>query len=368
MSLISLKFWKKPGLALGTWTFQNNRLATYESLISMIDTKGLTTRARVQDIFEKWAMRDRARHETRHLVFSAIASRLARGGATIADAMRPFISDEEFLIFSAGEASGDFPKSLALVVRNIHANEGMMDDVTDALLQPAGGFATILFLSFWFGVSLWPEFLRNIHLKYWPEWTLPLIYFQIWFGKYWYSIVAALGLVVLYYRSRDRWTGRVRDWFDVLPPWSIHKGKQAASFLGVVSSLINSGRTVREAMVDIREKSSPYMRWHVGRIINRYDTSGKDGLVALRTGLFNVMILDRIEDASTGRDFGATLAYAGETSLKTVLRIVNKQAKMAGTVLLGIVGSLMIYLTLVTVFGVQDATDALIKAVGGSAM
>ena len=365
MSSIALKYWYKPSLALGVYTFQSNRLATYESMLGFIEKGGSATTPRVQEIFENWAARDRKRMETRHLVFSAIATRISRGGVSVAQAMRPFISSQEYLILAAGETNDDLPKALQLIIRNIQASSGMLESIFNALAQPAMGLSMVVLLSFFFGAILWPDLLRAIPPKFWPAWTLPCINAQIWFAKNWYTFLSFFVLVAIYYRTRDRWTGKSRDFFDKLPPWSIHKGEQAASFLGVIASLIEAGRTVRESLVDIRDKSDPYMRWQVSRIIARYDTSGKDAMSSLRTGLFNTMILDRIEDASTGRDFGATLAYTGNTALKVVMRIVNTQAQSAGLALTALIGLAFFYIAAVTTFGIQEATDGLLKGMQG---
>lgn len=368
MSLRALRFMSNPMLALGVWTFQNNRRLTYESLLGFLADRDAGAKVRVQETFVTWAKRDRDRHETRHLVFSAMARRLSLGGASVAQAMRPFISTEEYLIISAGEVNGKLKKSLELIIRNLKASEGSLGTVLSALAQPALGAATLLILSYVFGKSFWPELMRAIPPKFWPSWALYCIDSQVWFAQHWYALLAVTGLIVGYYFSLDRWTGKTRDWIDRLPPWSIYKGKQAATFLGVMAALIESGRTVREAFVDVRSKSDPYMRWQISRILARYDTAGKDSMLCLRTGLFNSYILDQVEDASTGREFGPGLAEAGSKALHLVFRIVNTQAQAAGLTLTALVGFFFLYITAVTTIGIQDATEALIKGVGGISM
>lgn len=371
MTLKPLAFWRSPSLALGAFTFTNNRLATFESLLESLENRVSASTVTLQQLFEKWAARDKKRMESRHLVFTAIASRLARGGSTFAKALRPFVSNDEFLIIASGETNGDLAKALRLVVRNIQATDSMADSIASALAQPAIGVASVLMMSFGFGKGLWPDFLRGIPERFWPAWTMPCIQSQMWFATYWYSLFALFALVGLYYLSRDRWTGKSRDWADKLPPWSIYKGRQAANLLGVMSALIQSGRTVREAFVLVQDMSAPYMQWHMARIIMRYDVSGEDSLSSLKTGLFNALILDRIEDAAAGRDFGGTLSYVGDNALKVILRIVNRQAQASGLVLSALVGIAFFYIVSVSVFGIQDASETFIKTLsgaGGSAM
>lgn len=364
MSGSALSFLHNPALAMGVMTFQNNRLDTYESLIEALENRDTSTN-RIQKIFETWAARDKKRMESRHLVYTAVATRLARGGATVAQALKPFVSDDEFLIISSAQSNGDLPKALRLVVRNIIATNTMKDKAGEELRQPALGVLLLLGLSYGYGRGLWPDFIRAMPLKYWPAWTIPCIDFQSWFATYWYSVFVVVLLVAVYYWTRDRWTGRSRDWADKLPPWSIHKGRKAANFLGITSALLQSGKPVRQAMVEIRDLSEPYMRWQVTRMIAKYDVSGENAISSLKTGLFNPLILDRIEDAQAGRDFSKALAHVGDGALTIVMRVVNKQATASAMLLMTLVGIGFFYFVAVTVIGIQEATDAFMKFNGG---
>jgi type II secretory pathway component PulF len=252
-----------------------------------------------------------------------------------------------------------------LVVRNIIATNSMKDKVFESLSMPVLGIITLLGLSYGYGRALWPDFMRTLPLKYWHGWAIPCIEFQTWFATYWYSLFALVLVVGAYYWSRDRWTGPSRDWADKLPPWSIHKGRKAASFLGITSALLQAGKPVRAAMVAIKELSDPYMRWQVSRMIAKYDVSGENALSSLRTGLFNPMILDRIEDASAGRDFAKALSHVGDNALTVVMRVVNKQATASSMLLMGVVGVAFFYFFAVTIIGIQDATDAYVKVNSG---
>lgn len=367
MSANPLSFWYNPALALGVMTFQNNRLDTYESLIDILDNRDTST-ARVQKIFETWAERDKARMETRHLVFSAIASRLARGGLSFAECIKPFVSNEEFLIINSAKANGNLVVALRLLVRNINANASMKDEAFKALQLPATGILMLIALSVGFGRAMWPDFMRILPPKYWPTWSMPAINFQLWLGEHWYAISFAALIVFAYYWTRDRWTGKSRDWADKLPPWSIYKGKQASSFLGVMSALIQAGKTVREGMKDIENLADPYLKWQVARMVARYDIAGDKPMLALRTGLFTPMLVDRVEDSSASRDFARALSHVGDAALELVLRVVNRQAKAAAGLLMFFVGAGFIYFYAVVIIGIQEANESYIRVLGGGSI
>ena len=115
----------------------------------------------------------------------------------------------------------------------------------------------------------------------------------------------------------------------------------------------------------IRDRASPYMRWHLNRIIRRYDSPGTEGVAALRTGLFSRRMMDRVEDAASGRSFDETLKDVGTRSLKLVVRTLKAQAVASSALMFIVVGVLFIYVTAVVVLGIQDATDAFTKTLSG---
>ncbi len=361
-----MNFFSNPALWLGALSFRANRLESYEALEESLLDRARAAPVTLRKTFERWAERDLARGDLRGQVFAQIERRLSKGGNTFATAIRPFVPDDEFLILSSGDLQGDVKNALGLVIRNIKAKASMNETLRSAMLQPAMGLVALLGLSFFSGIYLWPEFLRAIPRKFWPGWTLPCVDVQLWLVKHWYVMLAGLVLVGLYYFTLSRWTGKSRDFFDRFPPWSIYKARQASSLLGVLAALVGSGRTVRQSFVLVQDLGSPYMAWHLRRMLRRYDASGEDAMSSMRTGFFSKLVVDRVEDAAGGRTFEKTLSYVGENSMKVILRIVSAQAQTASMAFMLVIGVLFVYINIVSVFGIQEAADAYIARVGGT--
>lgn len=355
---------RSPLMYAGALTFRANRVDTYEALIDKLENKEAGPVETLPAIFAAWAKRDRERQETRFMVYEYVQRKLANG-ETLAKALRPFIGDDEYLILTSGELRGDLPQALKLVIRNLQATADMKASVAGAVAQPALGLVSLLLLSVVVGLFMWPDFLRSIPWKFWPGWTHACIVVQMWLGKHWIWLTLLVLLAFWYLWSLRRWTGRGRMMFDRIPPWSIYRGQQASSLLGVLSALIASGRTVRESLVLIQGLSSPYMRWRIHQMIARYDAAGADGMAAVRTGFFSLPIMDRLEDAATNRSFDQTLRHVGDNALRLIVRVVKRQADVANTVFLLFVGALFLYTAGVLILGVQDATDAMVRSVGG---
>lgn len=359
-------FMRQPLLSLGAWSFRQNRLEIYETLIDMLKSGDTLNAVVLQTVFTKWAERDRLRMDTRHLIYGAIARRLSLGGSSFSQAIRPFIPSEEYLILASGEFGGDLVQALGLAHRNIQSARAMRSALLSTFAQPMVGAASLLMLSVVSGRVTWPDFLRGVPLRYWPAWSQPCIEAQLWLSDHW-AVLLILPLVYGAYRySLPRWTGRLRHLVDGLSflPWSVYRGWQAGNFLAAVAALIGAGKTVRQSLVLLQEQSSPYMSWQLRRMIRRYDASGEDAMSALRTGLFSRAAMDRLEDAAANRTFDKTLAHVGQAALNGIARTVKSQAELASACLLGLVAIAFLYLTSVTVFGMQEAVQAFLRSSG----
>lgn len=352
-----------PMMWIGAKSLSNTRLDLYEALIDKLNNTSASSVERLDEIFGQWAKRDRDRKDSRATAMNYVHRQLERGRA-LSEALKPFIPVDEALILQSGEIRGNLPQALQLVVRNMQAGDKMRSSVGAAMAQPALGVLSLLGLSVGFGLMMWPDILRGVPLKHWPAWTHLCIDTQLWLGHHWPWLFTLAGFVVAYYMSLTRWTGKYRTWADLIPPYSIYRGQLASSFLGVLAALVESGKTVRESLELMQDNSSPYMRWRIAQIIRKLDISGEEGIKALRTGFFSQQIMDRIEDASSNRTFGATLRYIGENALRLIVRAVEKQADVANVIFLMIVGAAFLYTTSVVVIGMQEATESLTRSMG----
>lgn len=350
-----------PTIWLGGVTFRANRFEIYEQLLAKLDPTGRSAVQSLPEIFSEWELREKKRSDSLQYVYAYICRKTEKG-ASLAEALRPFVDNEEYLVLAGGEIRGDLRESIKKLLANAEARQQMSEAVLTALWVPASGFLAILVMSVVLGQFLWPDFVRAIPDRFWAEWTKPCLAVQIWLGQHWPVSLCSVVLVAFYYSTLSRWTGPSREWFDRWPPWSIHKGRLAANVLTAIAALVGSGLTVRESFVMVRDRSAPYLRWHMSRIIRRYDSPGVEGVGALRTGFFSQRMMDRVEDAAAGRSFDETLRDVGDRSLKLIVRTLRTQAVAASLVLVVVAGLLLTYISAVIAFGIQDATDAFTRS------
>lgn len=343
--------------------FLRNRVAYYEALESGLTHVGTRRQELEATTFKRWADRDISRHKLVGYAHRAIQRRL-EGGKTLSESLAPFIPVEEMLTIQAGEkgvvTDGIKPKIVLAIEsarRQKESSDEMRTAINGAMLEPITQLIIFTLTSILFGAYVWPEMLSSFPIQYWPEWTLPIIKVQMWTANNGLFLTLLIVAIFAYYYSLPNWTGRVRQILEKIPPYSIYRDRMASALLGVIGGLLHGGLTLEESLRRVEARSTPYLKWHVRKMIKASAASGKDPMKALHTGLFSQDVLDRLEDAASSRDFDETLAHIGREALGSIIKVVKRAVTYSSITILALIAGLFLYQTAVQVFGVQDAAD-----------
>ncbi len=60
--------------------------------------------------------------------------------------------------------------------------------------------------------------------------------------------------------SMPNWKGRVRTWFDNIPPWSVYRSIQGASWMQSFAAMAQSGITYEDILQETSNRASPWLR------------------------------------------------------------------------------------------------------------
>jgi len=337
--------------------FHEAREDIYESLAEELKKDSAKRTETISATFEAWARRDAKRKLPIAIAHASIVRRLNDNGDSFADAIGPLIPFEERMIIWAGEHNGELSTALLHAVRVKNALSEMKDAVRAAVAQPAFGFLGVLFTSAMLGVLLWPEMLRDIKPQYWPGWALPGIYWDLWLARNW-PVLGIIGILIgAYYYTLPRWTGRSRQWIDRFPPWSAYREENANVLLTTLAGFLSNRFVITDACEKIRERATPYLRWHLNQIIPKIEGKGESALEAFNTGLLSRPILDRLQDANRTRDLDKTIIHVGDKALKALVRHVKARANIINTLGSLIVAVFFLYSAAVQLIATQDATD-----------
>jgi type II secretory pathway component PulF len=346
---------------LAKHAFMSERGEIYELLEANFAETGSRKVSTIRELFSSWATRESSRSNNIHLAHRIIVKRLDNGMA-FSQAIAPFIPQEEALILEAAEASGDLVQGLQSVNAQRSATAEINMVVLAAMSEPAMGVAAICITAWFCGSSLWPELMKVVTEKYWADWTLPLIHFEIALAQHWQVSGTIFVFIFLYIWSIPRWTGRVRSMFDKVPPWSIYRDRQAANFLGVLGGLLAAGMELDAAMARIQKCASPWLNWHIHTMRRKLAVVGANPLTAMNTGLFSYKILDLIEDAARNKSFDSALAHLGSDALPMIVRRVKTMAMVTGTLCSVLTGMVFMYQVAVQQAGLTDATNRFMQS------
>lgn len=137
-----------------------------------------------------------------------------------------------------------------------------------------------------------------------------------------YAIAIGIGIVLFVagvWATLPRWTGPSRLKFESLPAFSLYRDYNAALVLSSMAMMIRSGKTMREALDGMRLSASPWLRWHLSRIISSLEDNPTDYIAAFGKGLMPPSVRARLASLlDSSKNFADALVVLGSTEIKTL--------------------------------------------------
>lgn len=191
-------------------------------------------------------------------------------GRSIQDVFMAWVPSEEAALISAGITSGDTPTALAQADKLIVARQRIFKQMLSAAIYPIILLNLVGGLLYVNSVQLIPTLSKMSS----PEtWDGPLGFmYKLSELTSNYGITAAFTLLVICFVviiSLPRWTGRLRQIFDLFIPWSLYKDMQGAVFLMNVSALIGAGVPELKALTTLHSFGSSWLRERLEAVIDQ---------------------------------------------------------------------------------------------------
>lgn len=346
------------------WAFRSAREDLYEKLLEELGKEGAKRTETLSALFAAWAQREAKRDDWLGrskwlaVAHASIANKMNNEGQTLSETLKNLVPFEERMVIWGGEQRGQLVPSLQHALRIKRILEEMKSNTRAALQQPAVGAFNVFITSFILGIFVWPDLLRSIPSQFWPGWAMPSISFDLWFARNWPVLGLIAPMLYLYFYTLSRWTGRTRAIADKIFPWAIYREEQANVLLTTLAGLLNNNFTIPHACEEMRIRSTPYLRWHLNRIVPQLEVLGDEALRALDTGLISRSVMDRLEDSKRNRDLAGTVQHVGDKSLAAMVRTAKRYAAVVSTIVSLFFVLLFLYSAAVQLIGTQTASDA----------
>ena len=158
------------------------------------------------------------------------------------------------------------------------------------------------------------------------------------------SMVLGLALAAVLW-SLPRWRGAARLRVEGWPIYGLYRDFQAGMLFSSMAMLLKTGETLQGSIDDVTQRASPWMRWHLGRVVDALDENPTATLDAFRRGLLSPHLLSRAATLHRScASFPDVLIQLGTAEGERVLLRVKKAAVIANFALVGLFASVATFM------------------------
>lgn len=212
-------------------------------------------------------------------------SRSLQNGQPFSDALKGWAPDRERLMLSVGDVS-DLESALLNLIKVTEGSAKMIRPMVGAITYPAFLFMMAVLIIYGIGVYMVPPMIDAAPTTRWRGMAKNLVDISAWIKDYWIVAFSTLPiLMIVIYGTIGLWTGKIRAFFDNLPPWSLYKIFAGISWLLALSALVKSGTPVSTAMRALRRDASPYLQERIDKTLVFISNGDNLGISLSKTGL-----------------------------------------------------------------------------------
>ena len=182
-------------------------------------------------------------------------------GMTFSEATRGWVPPEETLLVSSGNLS-DLAVALENVGRVVEGTGRIRRAMVSAIAYPLFLLALTFGIIIMVGIYLVPPLAEVAgNNVVWRGLARSLVVVSEISINYWYVfIVAFAALISVIWLSLANWSGKLRVFFDKLPPWNVYKIQVSVSWLMSLAAIVKAGGTIPDAMRLLADNANRYLR------------------------------------------------------------------------------------------------------------
>lgn len=317
INAVVLKFWAK------IWSFK--RANFYRDLADALSRKVSLRDFLKREIENAKLLGD----NSTAAVMSAVDARFASGdGAKLSELFAGIVpSSDLMLLASVDEAKKDRHIALNKMADAVEFQIRSMKTLGANMVQPIVAIPIVGFLC-----VLTSEIIASIAKSAPPEiWTgfngtvrTLAEFIQSWWVFTGVGIIASIVIISI---ALPRWTGRLRLILDDLPGFGLYRDYNSATVLSAMSMMISSGKTVPQAIEDMSNYATPWLKWHLRRILTSIEDNPNDYVAAFGLGLMSKKIRARMATLlDSAKSFDQALITLGTKEVERLEKSVKTSA------------------------------------------
>ena len=211
--------------------------------------------------------------------------RSLNNGMTFSDALKGWAPDRERLMLSVGDVS-DLESALMNLIKVTEGSTKMIRPIVGAITYPAFLTMMSVLIIYAIGVYMVPPMIDAAPTVVWRGMARDLVDLSAWIKDNWLIAFASLPVTMaVIYFTIGIWTGKVRAFFDNIPPWSLYKVFTGISWLLALSALVKGGTPVSTALRALRRDASRYLKERIDKTLVYVNNGDNLGQALAKTGL-----------------------------------------------------------------------------------
>lgn len=290
-------------------------------------------------------------------ILDAIIDTIVTDGKNYAEAFRPYVPEDEYMMIFAGTKSNDIPGAMELIC-DVKSRTGIiLNSAKKMATQPLLYLGIIVLYLYTIAKFVIPSLLVGITMSKTDSTALDIMVFASRLAS---PVNATLILCFLAFSfvatwwSLSRLTGPIRLWLEKIPPWSIYRNIQGYIWMSSFIALVQSGVPESEALQNQIDRSNPWLKERLSSILYNLKHQGGSLPDAMWKAGFDFPspeIIDDIESCWGGtgayqRLLEASKNWADEIQIATTHQ--TKYVQSGFTILMmAVLGGLMIVSELV---------------------
>lgn len=286
-------------------------------------------------------------------------------GKRFSDAIAPWVTQEEMMIISGGEQSGQIERTLQSVARIMVAKKKIKGAIITGTIYPLILFSMAIAVLVMFGYKIIPTFEQAAPHARWTGQAAMMIHVSK-FVQSWlvYGIVATILVMAAFFASLPRFDGALRVKLDQYAPYSLYRIVQGASWLIAFSALIEAGTRMEKALEQMAAQSSPWLKNRLHSCLRqmRSGHSLGDALVNAGQGFPDKEIVDDLGVYASLSGFDQALQMLGKEWIEEAVEAINARMKVVFGLSILAIGSTIAFMV-GGLFAIQEQMAQALKTV-----
>ena len=238
------------------------RLRFYEKMSRYL-SNGIPVSYALNELYEFTTERGKKESTTSVVVRHVLRS--VRNGLSFSEALTPWVPSDELSILSAGEHAGKLSEAINNIIY-INQTKKKIKSALFGIAYPIVLILTTCLYLYIFGNRVVPAFSQVLPVEKWQGTGRALYYLALFVQNYLIlTICVIVFILMMIIFTFGIWTGKVRLFFDKFPPWTVYKTVVGCGYLLSLSSLIEAGISVPDALRIMARTATP---WYQERLLS----------------------------------------------------------------------------------------------------